>query len=341
MEKERNKKQTIFFAIVIAALIFLSAAFFGEILSIIVFSAILSYLMLPLVSRFEKGCARSISIICAFLLIASIFLAIIMLLIPSLAHQAVQFFEMLPQYFLGAEEFLKGLPLFENLGISVDAIKNKLLESFTPKGEFNIGQAISRITMWLLTPIVAFYFLLDREKIGGIFLYLLPKQIKEKSIYTFRKINSQLRDYVFSQALLIVVISAISFVLLLLFSFEYPLVLGLIVGIFNIIPYIGPIIGSIPAVLIASSGGIDKVILAVVLMVVIQQIDNVIVHPLVIGKTVKVHPLVVLLSVLIGNELFGVFGMILSVPLYIVIKIIAKEFYAYFSEKNLKITKKS
>ena len=193
--------------------------------------------------------------------------------------------------------------------------------------------------MWLLTPIITFYFLLEREKIANIFLYLMPQSIKQKSIYTFRKINSQMRDYVFSQVLLIIAISAVSAILLFVFSFEYPLVLGIIVGIFNIIPYIGPIVGSIPAVLIASSQGIGRVILAIVLMVVIQQIDNIIVHPIIIGKTVKVHPLVVLLTVLVGNELFGIWGMVLSVPIYIVIKIIAKEIYAYFSEKNLKKSK--
>ncbi len=339
MEKENNKKQTVFFAV--AALIFVgvSAVFFGKILSVIIFSAVLSYLMLPLVVRFEKGCARAVSIICAFFLIVAIILAMIMLLVPSLTNQLSQFVFSLPEYALGAEEFLDRFSFLEKIGIDLATVKTKIFSFFIPKAEFNFGKTFSAVTMWLLTPIITFYFLLEREKIANIFLYFIPHCIKQKSIYTFRKINSQLRDYVFSQVLLIIAISAISALLLLAFSFEYPLVLGIIVGIFNIIPYIGPIVGSIPAVLIASPQGMGRVTLAIVLMVVIQQIDNIIVHPLIIGKTVKVHPLVVLLTVLIGNELFGLWGMVLSVPVYIALKIIAKEIYAYFSEKNLKKSK--
>lgn len=339
MENGNNKKQTILFSLTALICVFISAIFFSEILSVILFSAVFSYLILPLVVRFEKNCNRGVSIICAFLFVFSLLAAIIMLFLPSLLNQTSQFLVGLPEYFENAEEFLAKFPFLQKLGIDTEIIKNKTLGLVIPKGEINFGKTFSTVTMWLLTPIIAFYFLLEREKIGDIFLFLLPQKIKEKSIYVFRKINSQLRDYVFSQVLLIIVISAISALLLLVFSFEYPLVLGLIVGIFNIVPYIGPILGSIPAVLIASTYGIKKIILAIVLMVVIQQIDNILVHPIIIGKTVKVHPLIVLLTVLIGNELFGLWGMMLSVPVYITLKIIFKEFYAYFSEKNLKKSK--
>ena len=106
MEKENNKKQTAFF--VVAALVFIgiSIVFFGKILSIIIFSAVLSYLMLPLVSRFEKSCARSVSIFCAFFLILAIILAMIMLLIPSLTNQVSHFVFSLPDYISGVEGVL-------------------------------------------------------------------------------------------------------------------------------------------------------------------------------------------------------------------------------------------
>lgn len=339
MENKHNKKQTIIFSVVALVFIIVSAVFFSKILSVILFSAVFSYLILPLVVRYEKNCVRSVSIICAFLFVFSLLTATIMLLVPSVINQTSQLLFGLPKYFVSIEEFLNRFLFLQKIGVSTETLKNKIFTFIMPKGEFDFGQTFSTISMWLLTPIISFYFLLEREKIRDIFLFLLPQKIKEKSIFAFKKINSQLRDYVFSQVLLIIVISAISALLLLAFSFEYPLALGIIVGLFNIVPYIGPILGSVPAILIASTGGIKRIILAIVLMVFIQQIDNILVHPIIIGKTVKVHPLVVLLTVLIGNELFGLWGMMLSVPVYISLKIVLKEIYAYFSEKNLKKSK--
>lgn len=340
MENKNNKKQTIIFFVAVVALFLVSILFFSKILSVVLFSAVLSYLILPLVVRLEKNCARGVSIICAFLFVASIILALFALLAPSLINQASRFLLGLPDYIDNAEAFLSRLSFLQKMGVDVSALKTKMLSLILPKGDFNFGKMFSTVTMWLLAPIISFYFLSEREKIKDLFLFFLPQKIKEKSIFAFKKINSQLRDYVFSQALLIIVISAISSLLLFAFSFEYPLVLGFVVGVFNIVPYIGPIVGSIPAVLVASSGGINKIILAVVLMLVIQQIDNIFVHPIIIGKTVKVHPLIVLLTVLVGSELFGLWGMMLSVPVYIALKIVLKEIYAYFSEKNLKKSKK-
>lgn len=110
-------------------------------------------------------------------------------------------------------------------------------------------------------------------------------------------------------------------ILLLVLGIEFPFVIGFITGVADIVPYIGPFLGYVPAVFFASFSGIMKVIWVSIFWVLIQWTENNIVAPKIIGENMGMHPMVILLSIIIGGGVFGVFGMILSVPIVAITKI--------------------
>ena len=197
---------------------------------------------------------------------------------------------------------------------------------------------VSAISTVFLVPVIMFYMLRDREKIKKLSLFILPGEMRTPAIYMFRDINRQLRDYIFGQFVIILAVSGLTAAALGIFGFDYWLVLGLVTGIFNIIPYIGPILGSIPVLLVAATEGWNRIWLALILIILVQQIDNIIIHPRIISESVKIHPVIVLLCVVAGSNVGSFIGMVLAIPMYIVLRILFKEFYKYFSERKQKIS---
>ena len=107
-------------------------------------------------------------------------------------------------------------------------------------------------------------------------------------------------------------------------------------GIFNVIPYIGPVLGSSPIILTAITDNSDKALLAFILIIAVQQIDNLLIQPRVIGSNLSIHPAVVILCVVAGSAVSDLGGMVLAIPVYIVLRILFKEFYKIFSERKQK-----
>ena len=167
-------------------------------------------------------------------------------------------------------------------------------------------------------------------------LFLMPENIRTPAFYMFKNINRQLRDYIMGEFMIILLVSALMALALALFGFEYWLILGIIMGILNIIPYIGPVLGSVPILLIAAISGWDRFWLALILIVVVQQIDNLVIQPHIIANSVKIHPVIVLVCVIAGNSIGNLIGMVLAIPVYIILRIMFKEFYKYFTERKRK-----
>jgi predicted PurR-regulated permease PerM len=123
-----------------------------------------------------------------------------------------------------------------------------------------------------------------------------------------------------------------------LVGLKAPFLLGLICGVTNIIPYVGPYIGAIPAIIVAFSQGAGTGILVGVLILIIQTIEGNVIHPLVMSKAMKLHPVTILISLLIFEHFFGIMGMILAAPIVAVLKIIfvwLEEKYKVYRKKRL------
>ena len=178
----------------------------------------------------------------------------------------------------------------------------------------------------LLALVIAFYLLNDKQKILHIWNEVLEKMLTRERFKEICKIGSDI-DYVFSgyirgQLLDSLIVGILISVALTLIGVDFAIIIGLIAGIFNLIPYFGPVVGMILAGFIgAMSTTPIKGIYAIIAVVIIQQIDGWIIVPKVIGESVKLPPVVVLISVLLGGNLFGLAGMLLGVPVAAFIRV--------------------
>lgn len=136
-----------------------------------------------------------------------------------------------------------------------------------------------------------------------------------------RDVDKSLGGYIRGQLLVCLVIGVISATLFWVFGMKYPLLLGFIIAITNIIPYFGPIIGAVPAVIIAATLSVKMVIITLIIIVVLQFVEGNILSPLIVGKSLHMHPLIIMLSLLAGGEAGGIIGLIMAVPILAILKI--------------------
>lgn len=220
---------------------------------------------------------------------------------------------------------------FEKWGVRLDTQKiEQLLTSQSPA--INTDQLlqggnylVTMSTVVVLVPFITFFLIRDFPSLRSRVLNLLPNRYFELAWLIYFRVTRQLQGYLrglFIQQTVMAMVSATGFWLL---GFPAPILLGALVGLFGIIPYLGPALGLLPPALIVLSEQPDNYILlvyAVLIIVVAYMVDNFIVVPTVIAQVVALHPLLVILAVIIFGNLFGVVGMVLAIPATVSAKLI-------------------
>ncbi|WP_419881484.1 AI-2E family transporter [Peribacillus sp. B-H-3] len=190
------------------------------------------------------------------------------------------------------------------------------------------------IVLLSLIPFIAFYILKDFALIKKMAWYLTPKKWRKQGMAFLRDVDVSLGGYIRGQILVCISIGAISALLFWLVGIKYPLLLGIIIGITNVIPYFGPIFGAVPAVLIAASMSVKMMIFVILIVLVLQFLEGNILSPLIVGKSLHMHPIFIMVALLIGGEISGVFGMILAVPILAVIKVFVLHARYHFMQRT-------
>ncbi|UFT97871.1 AI-2E family transporter [Radiobacillus kanasensis] len=170
-------------------------------------------------------------------------------------------------------------------------------------------------------PVIVFYMLKDFILIKRVMWKLSPKKYRIESKQLFSDIEKSLGDYIRGQLLVCLFVGLTSFLLLWLIGMRYPLLFSIIMGITNLIPYFGPILGAVPAVIIAFTMSTKMVVYVIISVFVVQIIEGNLLSPLIVGKSVHIHPLLIILALLVGGELGGIMGMILAVPVLTVLNV--------------------
>lgn len=222
---------------------------------------------------------------------------------------------------------LKEFDLAGKINSKLQSIGTDLLEE-TPQ---IVGQLLSGLTFVIIVPLVLFFFLGEGRSIKRAMIELVPNQYFEMVLNLLYRIDLQLGGYIRGMVLSVIIISLLSITGLYIIGLEYFLVIGTLAGVANVIPYLGPLIGIIGGVIAAalqySTLSLGVVLPVVVVFLFVQLMDNVFVAPVVVARSVNLHPLIVIFVVLVGSQLFGAVGMILAVPATAVIKVSAQTIY--------------
>ncbi|MFP7493540.1 AI-2E family transporter [Terribacillus saccharophilus] len=172
----------------------------------------------------------------------------------------------------------------------------------------------------VVTPVIVFYMLKDTQKIGHAGLMLLPSRYRGSVKSLVLRIDDNLGHYIRGVLLVSCIVSLLTWTAFTLIKLPYSLILALLVGATNIIPYFGPIIGAIPAILVGLTISPNTALLAGFTVFVIQLIEGNLLSPFIVGKSIHIHPLLIIFALLVGGELGGIIGMIVAVPVLTILK---------------------
>ncbi|MGD9315598.1 MAG: AI-2E family transporter [Anaerolineae bacterium] len=303
---------------------------------------VLAYLLLPLVHWLERHmpsrlhawrAARPLSIILTYLFFVILVAGLIAFVVPIMAGQVGGFVERLPEYSTRLQNLVdRGLlwyqdnipddwkqnieasladiaqGVFTRLRDSLGAMIQSVFSSFN----FLVGLII--IPFWL------FYVLQDESRVKQGLLQVLHPELRPDFRRLATLIDNVLSAYVRGQLVLVLFVGALATIALLIIGVPFAPVLGLIAGIFEVLPNIGPYLGAIPAILIALATEPVTAIWVALAFFIIQMIENLILVPRISGSSVKLHPALVMMVLVIGGQLAGLWGMLIAVPVTAIIR---------------------
>jgi predicted PurR-regulated permease PerM len=320
--------------IIIAVLIFFVLRYgiaIGTVVKPFIIAAVFSYLLNPVVKVFEKkGIRRIFGVIIVYLIFIAIIMLLAFVLVPKLIKEISALVVNIPQYSRQMQELFKqfqdgymksGLPesfkdvLDENI-LMLQSMILTMLQNIAN----GIIEMFSQLFNIIIVPVITFYMLKDSEYFKKQFILVLPKTKRTKFIVLLRDIDNVFGKYIRGQIIIASFVGVLTTAALILIKVKYAFILGIFAGIANIIPYFGPFIGIIPTILFALLDSTGKALYAAGAFILIQQLESGFLTPRIIGKSVGIHPVYVIMSLIVGGKLFGVIGLIMAVPVLAAVK---------------------
>jgi len=320
----------------------------SDIIIIISIAILLSFIFAPIVTVFEaRGFNRLTSTLITFGIFGSVLYLGSSVVIPKFATQMDQLISALENFkFTDALASIEAaiinyLPFIEQGDITKriqEFFSSQFINSFESFTSI-LSSIVSVAALIVIVPFITFFLLKDSKRILQGMLNLMPNKYFEMSYWVLKKVSLQLglfvRAWIFDATFVGVMIGFGFYSI----GLENALPLGVIAGLGHLIPYFGPIIGGIPAVIISvvQFGDFSQVPIITFIVLLTYALDNGFVQPYVFGKSVDMHPIMIILLIIAGGTLFGLIGMLLAVPVATVIKTFAKEIY--FATKNYRIAR--
>jgi predicted PurR-regulated permease PerM len=316
--------------------------FLIEILAPFIIAMSISYVLNPVVSLLG---ARKVPRTVAVLLIYAVFIlsttVILMNLIPMFVRQLNEFNEHIPGLAMKAQgvvdtmNSLQFVPDSIRMGINQSLAKLETGVSLAISQYIDgIGSTINMIFIAFIIPFLAFYMLKDFQLIEKTVLATVPKAKRKQVMTLLVDIDTALGNYIRGQFLVCVIIGVLAYLGYWLIGMPYALLLACLVAIFNIIPYLGPFFGAAPAIVMASTISMKMVLMVALINAVCQVLEGNVISPQIVGRSLKMHPLLIIFALLVGGELAGVLGLILAVPFFAVMKVILQHLFQYYVHRR-------
>jgi predicted PurR-regulated permease PerM len=320
------------------------AFLFPSLLVALILALLLAFMLRPPVRFFEVqlGINRTISIAIVFLLLVLFILFNAANGIPVLLNHVRELYAGFRDFPLDQKldelvrDVAKGIPIV-NPQTAPHKLQIMIDESVHAVGR-DVASAAGSAFSFLIIPFVTYFALAEGDRATKRLLERVPNKYFEMTLNVVSKIQKELIGYLRGWILDSVIVGIMNITGFYVIGVKYAILLGVIAGLSNLIPYVGPFIGVIPVFLVAvtQTGDLSLIPAIAILTLVIQTIDNIIVQPLCFAKTVDMHHLTVIIVLIVGNQLMGVLGMLLAIPLYTILKVTAVE--THWGLKQYRIT---
>ena len=333
MVKKFFNVKTIIFTILTVLLLLLMPKLCG-LLMILFASFVFAAALNPFVNKVQeklknRALSASIIVLTAIVALFALILPILVmcykeieLFVSSLPQKATNLYNFITHTKLYGHTITNLIPTNNLASASSDIAQNVLSQSLN----ITMGFAQAAFITLALT-MFTYYILVDKNYLRDKFIEFFPPNLKEKAGCILYNIASKVGNYVRAQVLSMVTVGIMITIMVALLGIEYPILLGLIAGICEIIPVLGPTIAVTVIVMIAFPLGMVKVILAVILFLTIQQVSNYVIRPFLFGKFMKLHPITIMVALFAAEEFLGIWGVILSPAIAATLCVLVDELY--------------
>ncbi len=318
----RNHKKILWLSVFLLACLFI--IFIGGAAKLLIIAALLAYILDPLATRIEsRGLSRTAATTLLMTTLIAGLILLLVVLVPLLFDQLKSL-----QTGFGGEKTSQALDRLQtmvrsrfgflgladvNLMEKMTTVKSGLLEKIS---KFLIEDSISIIVHAVSIPFIIFFLLKDGRELKKRLIRMAPNRYFEFSMDLVHKMDQQLGNYLRGQFLDALAFGALATIALWLLDVKYFLFIGVFAGMANLIPYVGPIAGMVPAIVVSvlDSGDAMRAVYVILTFAGLKLIDDVFIQPFVVAQSVDLHPVLVLVAIIIGGHLFGILGMLIAVP---------------------------
>lgn len=302
---------------------------------------IIIYLLNPIVDLLEKWHVhRLFGTLIAYAVMFGVFAAFWLLVFPLIASQISDLVDAFPAMFADVQAFVN--EILENIGLSarlqidpseletqqaiqefLEGNSDAVMELLREAGSL-VATLLTGALALVLAPVLAFYALVDLPRLTEGVQRLFPPESRSEVLDVSRRILATVGGYVRGQLLVSVFVGVATAIGLALIGLPFWALVATLAGIFNLVPFVGPFVGGVlgGVVALVQGDGLSQAVLVVVIMIVIQQVDNHLVTPTVLSRTVRMHPITIILSLVVAAALFGILGMLIVIPFLAVAKLV-------------------
>lgn len=288
-------------------------------------ACLLLALALPLCRWLEKHMKPALAASVSLLALGAGAAIVLLGMIPPLVAQFRLLSSSLPDMLRWAEEHLQTLLGFlERRGVNLTSLRDGLMQQVQQQAggwvsgaAQGLRSAASSLNVVLLSPLIAYYLLLDRRRIADGLMLLVPVRHRARTVRAMREMRRETAGFFRGQLVVSAAVGSLTAVGLLAVGSPGWLLWGLLMGMMEVVPYIGPWIAGVPAVLFALQGGVMHAVWVLVIIVAVQQLEGGLLSPRLLSGATRLHPLTILLSITAGGVVAGAWGMIFSVPLVV------------------------
>ncbi|TVY00460.1 AI-2E family transporter [Cohnella terricola] len=316
--------------------------FLKAVLAPFLVAMIISYALNPIVNLLhDRKVPRTAAVLLIYAVFISVSVVILMNVIPMFMKQAEELNEHIPELTIRAQGLVDH---FNNNDMLPETVRDGINRSISTMekqieqriADFlnNIGAVVNVLFIAMIVPFLAFYMMKDLDVFERAALQYVPRARRKHAVRLLKDIDSALGSYIRGQLIVSLCVGVLAYIGYLIIGMPYPLLMAGFVSLFDIIPYLGPFFGALPALIMAATISWKMVLMVVIVNMICQNLESNVISPQVVGKSMKMHPLTIILVLLVGGELAGIVGMILAVPLYAAMKVVVQHVAAYYIHRK-------
>lgn len=313
----------------------------------VILSGLLFYLLNPLVDLMEKyKINRVLAISIIFVIIAILLIIGLAVAIPNLQRQVVIFAQNVPSYLEDADRVIN------------DLVTKRLPDDFRPQLEQVLANFSTQATAWasnisskavnwvsalisgtsqvivalIIMPFMLFYLLRDGKGLRDYITQFLPNKLREPVGKVLSEVNQQLSNYVRGQITVAVIVAIMFIIFFKIIGLRYAVALGVTAGVLNLVPYLGSFLAMLPALVLGLIAGPVMLLKVIIVFIVEQTIEGRFVSPLILGSQLNIHPITILFVLLTSGSMFGIWGVLLGIPIYASAKVVISAIFDWYKE---------